>query len=269
MKIICSLLTLLFLSLIPFAQDSWLQTDKFIYKWNEPIRIRFLAGENIENGNPKLGGIKKLEIYFNGVKDNLSAHIPGDATDSIQIKLLDEGTAMFIFHSNNYYRELDSDKFNKYLLNEKQMNALETRKELDETDSAGRELYQQNAKTIIQVGKRYNDAFKQETSLPVDMLLQQNPYSLKDGDSLEVKILFQKEPLTMHLIRIWQKKNNHTVSSTMHTDENGMIKFPVVKEGIWMISTVKMERITNNAAIPEPAATRWQSYRGSLTWGFQ
>ena len=44
---------------------------------------------------------------------------------------------------------------------------------------------------------------------------------------------------------------------------NGEIVFRVTTKGKWMISTVKMERLIDN-----PVAD-WQSYWGSLTWGYE
>ena len=270
MKIICTLFTLLSFSLLPFAQDSWLRTDKFNYKWNEPIHIRILPGENFDSAirNGDTGGLKKLEIYFNGVKDNLSSHLSADAGDSVQIKLLDEGTAMVVFHSNNYYREMDPEKFNKYLLDEKQMSVLEIRKELNETNSAGRERYSQNDKTFIRVGKRYTNTFKKETLLPFEIIPQQNPYNLKTGDSLEVKILYNNAPLTQHLIHVSQMKDMFTNRTELLTDENGIIKFPLETKGIWKISGVKMTR-AENLEMDNPIASEWHTYRGSCSWGYE
>lgn len=264
------LLIFLFSTFLLPANEFWLQPDKFLYKWNEPINIRFLVGENFEgeNWSGDRTQVNKLEIYFDGVKDDLADVLSDEDGDSLQLKLLDEGTAMVIFNSNNSYIELVAADFNAYLLEEGQTDILELRKRNNEMDSTGREFYQRSVKTIFQVGNRYNNTFKQETSLPVDMIPQQNPYSLKDGDSLEVKILFQKEPLTNHFIRLWQKKNIFSAKFSLLTDENGMIKFPVATEGIWMISTVKMERVTNDENA-EPSVTRWQSYKGSCTWGYE
>ncbi|HEU4860381.1 MAG TPA: hypothetical protein VFT15_11110 [Chitinophagaceae bacterium] len=49
----------------------------------------------------------------------------------------------------------------------------------------------------------------------------------------------------------------------MRTDSNGEIFFPVNTRGKWMISTVKMERLADNPVCD------WQSYWGSLTWGYE
>jgi uncharacterized GH25 family protein len=170
---------------------------------------------------------------------------------------------MVIFNSNNSYIELDSSTFNDYLLEDGLNEAFQYRLHHNELDSTGREFYQRSAKTIFQVGKKYNNTYKQETVLPLDIIPQQNPYTLKNGDSLELKILFQQEPLSNHFIRIFQQKENIASATGMISDENGIIKLPIKTKGTWMISSVKMIRLENDEK------AQWQSYWGRCTWGYE
>jgi uncharacterized GH25 family protein len=170
---------------------------------------------------------------------------------------------MIAFNSNNSYIELDSSAFNSYLLEDGLNEAFQYRLHHNETDSPGHEFYQRSAKTIFQVGNRYNNTYKQETILPLDIIPQQNPYTIKNGDSLELKILFQKEPLSNHFIKIFQRTERFTNAIGMITDENGIIKLPIKTKGRWMISTVKMTRLENDEK------AQWQSYWGSCTWGYE
>jgi uncharacterized GH25 family protein len=265
MKKLTVLLLFLTVSFFLPAHEFWLQPDKFIYKWNDLINIRFLVGENFEGENWKgnRSRVNSLVIYYSGAKDDLSSALSEEAGDSLQFKILDEGTCMLAFHSNNSFIELEAEKFNAYLQEDGLKNAMEYRALNNETDSMGREYYQRCTKSIFQVGSKYNNTFRQETSLPLDIIPLQHPYQLKNGDSLQVKILFQKEPVSGQAIKIWHRINNQTVSAEMMTNENGHIILPVKTKGIWMVSTVKMIRLENDEK------ARWQSYWGSLTWGYE
>ena len=262
----CLLIFLLSTFLSPIlAHEFWLNPDKFIYKRTEPINIRFLVGENFEGQNWKGNNtrIQSLIIYYGGVSDDLSAFVGFSAGDSLQLTMVDDGTCLIAMNTRNAFIELEPPKFNAYLLDDGLTSAFEYRKEYDETDSTGREYYQRCAKTLIQVGDVEDRTYSVATGMPVDIIPLSNPYQLDDKDSLTVSVLFKKEPLSNSLVKIWNRTNGITEIVKMMTNEDGEIKFAVNTSGKWMISTVKMERLDQ-----DPKA-QWQSYWGTLTWGYE
>ena len=263
-KIISTSLSVILFSFLS-AHEFWLQPDKFIYERGEAITIRFNVGENFEGENwtGDTSKIQNLDFYFNDVNDDLQAAMGTKKGDSVQLSLLDEGTAMVTFNSKNSFIELDSAKFNAYLLEDGLINAIEYRQEHNETDSMGHEFYQRSVKTIFQVGAEFDNTFKQQTTLPLDIIPQTNPYTLKDDQSIHFKIFFQKKLLKNTLINVWHRENNKTTKEELKSDDSGEIEFPVKTSGEWMVSCVKMNRLEN-----DPKA-QWQSYWGSCTWGYE
>ncbi len=293
-------LSILFLS-SPFAHEFWLQPRKFLYRTGETVSIKFLVGENFEgeNWSGNRQNIQELHLYYNGVEDELEECIADSTTgDSLNLQFFDEGTAMITFNSSNKFIELDPEKFQAYLEEDGLQNVIEFRKEHRETDSAGREYYQRSVKTILQVGSVKDETYEKETSLPIDIIPLNHPYLLKKNEELTIRILFNKEPLSRAVVKVWHKLKNKTEKKEYTTDQNGNFSFPVSISGQWMISTVKMIRIQDNekAARPDnlklkdtlqqkdtlplqdttitknPLSLRdsadWQSYWGSLTWGY-
>jgi uncharacterized GH25 family protein len=247
------------------AHEFWLNPDKFIYRRGEKINIKFLVGENFEGENWKGNKekIQSLKLYYGGVSDDLSKYISDETGDSLQLAQLDEGTNLIAFNNTNTFIELEAGKFNEYLQEDGLTDAIGYRNLNNETDSMGRELYQRCAKTLIQVGNVKDKTFSVATGMPVDIIPLFNPYLLKNNDSLRVKILFQKQPLANALIKIWHRDNEHTAKTDLIADAKGEIIFPVSISGKWMVSTVKMVKLRNDAKAD------WQSYWGSLTWGYQ
>jgi len=247
------------------SHEFWLEPEKFIYSRGEAINIRFHVGENFEGVNWKgnHSRINSLTIYYGGVQDDLSAYINDDEGDSLQLSIYDECTALIAFNSTNSFLTLEPDKFNAYLQEDGLSNAIAYRKENNETDSTGREYYQRCAKVLLQIGSQKDNAFKTPTSLPLDIIPLSNPYVLKNNDSLKVKVLFNKQPLTDALIKIWNRDKDSTSKKEISTDNNGEAVFAVSTSGKWMVSAVKMVRLQN-----DPQA-HWQSYWGSLTWGYK
>ena len=247
------------------AHEFWLNPGKFIYKRTEKVNIRFLVGENFEGENWKGNNerIKFLKIYFGGVSDDYSPFITEAEGDSIEYVMLDEGTNLIAFNSNNSFIDLEPGKFNEYLEEDGLLNALEYREQNNEMGCNGREFYQRCAKTLLQVGDAKDQTYGIATSIPVDIIPSSNPYQLKNKDLLRVKIYYKGSPISNALVKVWHRKKNDTKKIELRSDANGEIVFPVTLSGKWMISTVKMERLFDN-----PVAD-WQSYWGSLTWGYE
>lgn len=247
------------------SHEFWLNPGKFIYKRGEKINIRFFVGENFEGENWKGNNqrVQSLKLYYDGVTDDLSKYITENAGDSLELTILDEGTHLIAFNSTNSFIELEAAKFNDYLKEDGLNAAIEYRSLHHELDSAGKENYQRCSKTLVQVGSKKSKTFSIAANLPVDIIPMINPYSIKNHDSLKVKILFQNAPLTDALVKIWNRKDNSTVKKEAVTNAKGEIAFPVTTSGKWMISTVKLIRQEPDSAV------QWQSFWGTLTWGYE
>lgn len=266
-KFIVVTATLLLGSFLVLAHEFWLHPDKFIYRTGEIIQVKLMVGENYEgenwSGNNK--SIESLQLHMGNLTDDMEAHIGDSTGDSLQFAMYDEGTYLLTYNSKNKFIELEPKKFLEYLQEDGLQNAIDYRAEHHESDSMGREHYQRSVKTIFQVGAKRSLTYKKETNLPLDIIPQQNPYDIKSGatqQSFSVKILFQKKPLASQQVFVWHRLNNHTEKLTLTTDELGLIRFPAKAIGRWMVSTVKMERVTDNPSV------QWQSYWGSCTWGY-
>ncbi|MEO7394727.1 MAG: DUF4198 domain-containing protein [Chitinophagaceae bacterium] len=247
------------------AHEFWLQPSAFIYKKGDKATISFRIGENFvgENWSGNRSKINFLSFYQNGIKKDIASSLSNKNGDSLQLTLSQEGTAVVVYNGINSFIELDAIKFNEYLKEDGLQNAIDYRKHHNETDSMSYEAYQRSVKTILQVGKKYDNTFSKETTLPLDIIPLSHPYKVKNKQALAFKILFQKKPIVKHLIKLWHRVNNKTIFAEKMTDEKGMVSFMIFNKGKWMVSAVQMIRIEN-----EPKAS-WQSYWGSCTWGYE
>lgn len=246
------------------AHEFWLQPEKFICTRGETINIRFRLGENFkgENWAGNASRINSLKIYMGGAKDDLSKQLSNEKGDSLQVAMFDEGPAMVTFNSTNAFIELEPQQFNAYLKEDGLQNAMDFRATNKQADASGKELYQRSVKTLIQVGSATNDCFKQPTDLPLDIIPKNNPYTLKNNQALTVKILFNKKPLVNSSVKLWHRLRDTTMLQNLKTNQKGELSFKVHTAGKWMLSTVRMSHLDNDAKAD------WQSYWGSLTWGY-
>ncbi|MFI5187245.1 MAG: DUF4198 domain-containing protein [Chitinophagales bacterium] len=262
-KIIFSLL--LFFVIHVLGREFWIQPDKFIYKRTEPVNIKFLMGENF-NGDNWTGDKDKincLQLYFDDVADkNLDANFGNDPGDSLQLAMIDEGTVMIALNTKNSFVDLDAEKFNQYLKDNGLSDALEYREKNGDTVKNGHEQYQRSVKTIFQVGNNFTNIYNKKTDLPLDIIPLDHPYNvMKDGD-FRLQVFFMGEKLKNTKIKIWHKLDDKVSVQDTATDEEGQVKFFLSPRGEWMVSCIKMIQLEN-----DPQA-EWQSYRGSLTWGY-
>jgi len=64
-------------------------------------------------------------------------------------------------------------------------------------------------------------------------------------------------------VKVWHKVNNKISPAEYTTDNDGEIKIFLSPTGQWMVSAVKMIHLED-----DPKA-EWQSYWGTLTWGYE
>ncbi len=260
------LLLFLLIPVAPFlpAHEFWLQPEKFICERGETINIRFNVGENFEgaNWNGNAARINSLRLYMDKANDDLAPQISENNGDSLQLAMFDEGTAMVTFNSTNAFITLEPSEFNDYLKEDGLINAVTYRQKKHETNKPGKEFYQRSVKTLVQVGSKTNNCFKQATDLPLDIIPQTNPYFLKNNEPLVVKVYHNKKPLINYDIRLWQRLHDTTLQQRIKTNQKGEFSFKVNTTGKWMVSTVVMTRVRDDPKV------EWQSYWGSLTWGY-
>ncbi len=246
------------------AHEFWLQPQQFLFSAGDEINIRFQVGEKFAGNNWKgsYQKVKDIRLYYVDVTDDLSGALTDDEGDSLQFSMFEEGTAMITFNSINSSIQLNAKEFNAYLEEDGLNGAIEYRKNHNETDSSANELYQRSVKTIVQVGSKKTDVFKAQTNLPLDLIPQSNPYTIGNNQTMNMKVLFMGKPLANVKMKTWQRIAGNISDSSYITNEKGEFSFPVNTAGEWMVSCVHMIRLDNNSD------AQWQSYWGSVTWGY-
>jgi uncharacterized GH25 family protein len=264
MKKIVLLLFLLTASAIT-AHEFWLEPQRFYLHKGEMLTLKFLVGEDFTGVNWKgnRSSVERLTLFYNGIQDDLGPLIPDTlGGDSLSLQFFDEGTAMIAYQSTNKSITLPPDQFLEYLKEDGLDNAIRFREEHQESDSSGKELYQRCAKTIFQVGASKTEAYREVCGLPTELVPLSNPYHLKKGDSIAIKLLAGGTPVAGKKINTWHRLNGKTTRTELHSDNEGIVKFPVSLVGKWMVSSVTMERLENNENAD------WQSFWATLTWGY-
>ena len=264
MKKCLLVITVMLTSFLLQGNEFWIMPNKFIYNSGETVNVRFFTGENFigKTWDGNRSKIHSLFFYWSDVNDSCNQHLSTLPGDSLNISVIDEGTAMLAFHSKPAIKELNATEFEHYLAENRLTNVIEARKSAGTVDKPGRESYQRCAKTIFQVGSKTDKTYTKKTGLPIDIIPGDNPYSLTTDGDFKVKIFYKGKPLKNAPVKVWHRLNEKISIHNLDTDDEGEVSFFISTLGEWMVTSIVMEPLKGNTKAD------WQVYHGSLTWGY-
>ena len=186
------------------AHDFWIQPDRFRIEPGERVAVRFLMGEPgaVEHWATEWRKVAAFQDFApHGVADlqaslrPLDGREPDLARADAAIRLTAPGTHIVAFASNHAVSDLAADEFNAYAAHEGLALAIAKRR-LDGSGNAhGRELYSRRAKLLVQVGETATDTVSTLIGQTLEIVPERNPYLLRAGEPLRVRIWFHGAPL--------------------------------------------------------------------------
>lgn len=160
----------------------------------------------------------------------------------LAITNLKEGTHLAAISTKPRIINLSAQDFNAYLAHDGVTDMLEERKQKGQLGLDAREKYAKHVKAIFQVGAGQTEHFKKVMGYPVEFIPLQNPYALKVGDDLEVKLLENGKPLQKQLVyyNFRTLSGDKKAEKPIRTDQNGRLKIKMHQAGIWYLRTIHM-----------------------------
>ncbi|MGI4759604.1 MAG: DUF4198 domain-containing protein [Janthinobacterium lividum] len=265
------------------AREFWLTPASYRVAVGAAVPMRLLVGENFVGtawGRPT----RRVRRFV-----RFGPASPADSTDLRPALLADSlapslrcatpGTHLLALTSQLAYLELPAAEFTAYLREEGLGEALRQRQEAGEaTTKPGREAYRRCAKALVLATQgphlppaAADTAFRRVLGLPLELVPEQNPYRLRPGAALTVRVLRQGQPAPGALVRVWQaappltkQSETPTVTSfTTRANAQGRVLLRVLGPGPYLLATVRIE----NAPPTLAARADWLSTWASLTFG--
>ncbi|NVO32902.1 DUF4198 domain-containing protein [Hymenobacter lapidiphilus] len=269
MKRALPVLLLLMAATAGLAGEFWLEPARFVVAPGTRIHLRRLAGEDFQ-GQPWGGRRARLELlrhYAPGAAptDLLAAAATPDTIQST-VTLRQPGTHLVALVTNNALITLEADKFSAYLHQEGLDNVLALREQRGHTDQPGREAYRRCAKTLVQAGPPSPtdtaSAWARPVGLPLELVPEQNPYTLGPEGALTVRVLRAGQPVPGQLVLLWRRgAQPRALLQKLRSNQNGRVLLHLSGPGQYLVSTVHME-----SALAASGAD-WQSTWSTLTFG--
>lgn len=264
MKKILSLAVLIAVMAAAQAHEFWMQPVRFFFKPGEKLMVRFMVGENFmgEPWDIKRHRVEKLEHHRTGGVKSMVDSVTDTQTHNLSVTLAQEGTHLIVLQSDNAFIELEGPRFNEYLKEDGLDDVYAHREKTKTLDRPSKEFYARYSKLLVQVGNKRDDTYKKEMGFPIEIIPEKNPYSLKKGDPLRFKVLFEGKPAFGTLVKVWNRFDNRTTLQNIYTEKDGTIETRLSNPGSWMVSAVRM------VPSKRPGAD-WQSHWGSVVFGVE
>lgn len=276
---------LLFFAPAALAREFWLAPASYRVAVGTPVPLRLLIGENFAG-----------EIWTNPTRrvQRLVRLGPGGAADTTDLRLAlladslapvlrcpAPGTHLVALTSRLAFSELPAEQFTAYLREAGLGNALRQRQEAGEASTKpGREAYRRCAKALVLASQAPaarlpaatgDTAFRRVLGLPLELVPEQNPYRLRPGAGLTVRVLSQGQPVPGALVQVWQASPPTAKPTaalpvthfTTHTNAQGRVLLRLPSAGPYLLATVRIE----NAPPALAARADWLSTWASLTFG--
>lgn len=183
-----------------------------------------------------------LSVFGNGVAILKSLAWRAEEKSSV-IEIETEGSGTYLVGVSTRPREIDlkAADFNSYLEEDGLPDILAARKKNHELNKDARERYSKHVRAVFQVGDKLSDDYKRPLNYPVEIIPQENPYSLKAGQTLPVLCLLDGKPLANQFVIAGRETRDGKLSSTgKRTDANGIVRFELSGAGKWFVKLIHM-----------------------------
>lgn len=258
------------------AHEFWLEPASHRVAPGDRVDVTIMIGHHDDlNSFPRRAGHAKS---FRIVGAQQAWDIQGDDGDDPAgtVTAPEAGTYWLVYHGNPSFIEMEAEKFENYLRQEGLQSIIEQRAARGEQRQPGREAYARCAKAVLQVGNRASEVdaefLRKPVGLPLELILLNDPFTLKPGDELHVRLLHDGKPLANALIEAIhrQRDEQSPKSVSVRTDDRGDASLSIARPGTWIVASTHMMRKaepSSAGAIPagDPSRADWESYWATLS----
>ncbi len=242
------------------AHDFWIEPSTFRPSAGAVVRVALrvgdaFPGEAVPRSNERI--VRFVRCTRKDEKD--VAGVDGGEPAGM-MRIDEDGLCVVGYRSTNARVELEAPKFESYLREQGLDEIVRQRKERGESGKPGREQYSRCAKALLLVGEARGEPADRALGLTLELVAETNPYALKPGDEFVVRLLHEGKPVRGALVAAAPRAGGREQRRTARSDAEGRVRFRLEKAGFWLISSVRMARVT------DASSADWESYWASLTF---
>lgn len=252
---------LVLLALTASAQDLYLMPERFAVSPGERIKVGIHSGKDFPESetSPDLELLDDPSMYAGTLAYNMTSLRAEDRSAAVNVTIKSAGSPVLTIQTKPRVLELEAEKFEQQLRDEGLDPVSFWRSQDSGEAKAAKERRRHYAKAIL-LAERPDETFKRRTGQILEFVPQQNPYSLKPGETLPVELLFHGKPAEGVRVERSRSTVEGTDSAVLgRTNASGLIEVPIDRAGKWRLRAIVMERSS------EPGID-WETFLSSLTF---
>ncbi len=263
-------LSLLLLATMPtFSHDYWFKPESFFAPIGGNILVRLYVGDEskLEEERPlqRERTVSFRMFSAKGTPVDLMAQGQDNQRPVARLSFSAPGNHLIAMERRASTIKLDAKKFTDYLAEEGLDSIIALRAQAGESGREGRERYRRYLKALFQAGDQRDDTYRRVLGQRLEIVPQSNPYGMKSGDTLNVRILFEGKSLNGAKVFAY----NHSSGGAVHeqaarTAGDGTVAFKLDRPGEWLIRVVHMRH-----CVTDCAEIDWESFWGAYSFGMK
>jgi hypothetical protein len=253
------------------AHDFWIVPSSFRPGVASPLALRLRVGENLR-GDPVPRDPAQVDRFAlkGPTAESAETAIPGvTGADPAGFTHV-EGAGLYtvVYRSHRTRIDLPPEKFDEALRREGLEKIMEVRKSRGESLKPSTEVFSRCAKALLLVGQpatpggsgaSFSTSFDRPVGMTLELIPEKNPYTLKAGDELPVRLLYEGKPLAGALvIALGLHQTDGRIAA--RSGKDGRVRLRLPEGGFWLIKSVHM------VPAPHDTGVDWESLWASLTF---
>ena len=241
------------------AHDFWIEPTGFMADPGRVVGVKLRVGQDF-HGDP----VPRTDALIGDfvVVDAAGRRpvVGRDGSDPAGLlRVTSPGLLVIGYHSLPSPVTLPADKFNDYLKEEGLDAVIAARAKSQATQREGREIFSRAAKSLVRSGEMTAAAGDRTLGFPIELVAERNPYQMRTGESLSVRLTYKDAPLAGALVVAFNQRHPF-LKKRVRSDQNGRAAFTIDEPGPWLVKAVHM--------VPAAAGSNadWDSFWASLTF---
>jgi len=248
------------------AHDMFLRLETFFVAPNSPVVVSLFNGTFTLSENSitpdRLADIAVVSPAGRAKVDVAQWSASGD-TSRVTFRTGDAGTYVLGVSTKPRVLAMTGTAFNAYLRSDGIPDELAARGAQKRLNDPSKERYQKHVKALVQVGAAPGTGFGEVLGYPAELVPLENPYALKVGAVLPVRVLVDGEPVAGQFVQYGglSATGGRVAQRNVRSDASGVVRIPLNRTGTYYIKFISMTRLANDAE------ANYSSKWGSLTFG--